>query len=138
MAGRVLDVVLALIGAAVGGAIGYAVFRWMYSQGFYAVILPGAFLGLGAGLLSRERSSLRGAVLGLAGFLLGSYADWELYPFKADDSFGYFLSHIHRIEPVQLLMIALGGFFAYWWGREAIPGIMNRWKAVRSSSASEP
>jgi hypothetical protein len=134
---RVLDVILGLIGAAVGGALGYAAYVWILGQGFYAVILPGAFVGLGGGLLSRERSALRGAFLGLAALALGLFADWKFFPFAADESFTFFLTHILDKAPVKLLMIALGTFFGFWWGRDAIPGVLNRRPdLLRESSAS--
>ena len=40
---------LGLGGAVIGGVVGYAGFRFAWSRGFYAMILPGGLLGLGCG-----------------------------------------------------------------------------------------
>ena len=40
-----------LAGAALGGIVGYLVFGWLARQGLYALVLPGASLGLGCALL---------------------------------------------------------------------------------------
>ena len=64
---RVVSASLGLAGAVAGGAIGYFVFMWMARQGFYAMILPGALLGLGCGLASRRRSAVLGIACGATG-----------------------------------------------------------------------
>jgi hypothetical protein len=133
---RVLDAILVVIGAAVGGAVGYAAFVWMYNYGFYAAILPGALLGLGGALFARERSVLRGALLGLAGLALGLYTEWKYFPFIADGSLAYFLTNVPQVNPVHLLMIAVGTFFAFWWGRDAVPSVFNRPRAARAQPSS--
>ena len=51
-----------MAGAATGGAIGYFAFFLLASQGLYALVLPGALVGLGFGALSRRRSLLDGIV----------------------------------------------------------------------------
>jgi hypothetical protein len=140
MSRLVLNAILSLIGAALGGVFGWFAFEWMYEQGFYAGILPGALVGLGGGLLSRDRSLIRGAIFGLAGLALGLFLEWRFFPFNADKSLGYFLTNIHRVIPVHLLMIALGTFFAFWWGRDTIPGILKRGAIgqAKPSPESEP
>ena len=52
-----IDVLRGLIGAAVGGAVGYFAFGWLVSQGFYAVALPGVLLGIGLGLQREHQPS---------------------------------------------------------------------------------
>ena len=56
--------VLGLVGAIAGGVLGFYTFRWLLGQGFYGLIIPGAFLGLGCSLLrtaslGRSRCVLR-------------------------------------------------------------------------------
>jgi hypothetical protein len=128
---RILDAILGLVGAAIGGAVGYFAFFWILRYGFYAGVLPGALVGLGGGLLSRERSWLRGAILGLAGLALGLYAEWKFAPFVADESFTFMLTHILEKSPVKLFMLGLGAFFAFWWGRDTIASPFNQRKASR-------
>ena len=48
---------LTLCGAVAGGILGYFAFGWLLGQGFYALMLPGGLLGLGAGL-AKNRSVL--------------------------------------------------------------------------------
>ena len=49
----------------------------------------------------------------LAGLALGLYTEWRFAPFKDDASFPYFLTHVHRLKPFTLLLLALGVFMCY-------------------------
>lgn len=118
MSRKVLSTTLGLIGAAVGGALGYFLFLWALTRGFYALILPGALLGLGCNVLARHRSLARGIVCAVAGFVLTLHADWRFEKFPDDASFGYFATHFYRLEAMTLAMLALGTLFAFWWGRD--------------------
>ena len=51
---------LGLVGAAIGGVLGFYTFGWLEDHGFYGLAIPGAFLGLGCGLLAQHRSRPRG------------------------------------------------------------------------------
>jgi hypothetical protein len=116
---RIVSNVLGLIGAAAGGTLGFFLFGWAVKQGFYAMIVPGALLGLGCAVLARHPSRIRGAVCGVAGLLLGFYTEWSFFPFDADDRLSYFSTHVHQLTPLSLLMIGLGGLSAYWFGKDA-------------------
>ena len=107
---------LGVVGAVLGGVAGYFVFFWIVGQGFYALILPGATVGLGCGALSRGRSHALGVVCGLLAVLVGLLAEWRLAPFAADESLGYFLKHLHQLQPITIIMIAVGAVLAYWMG----------------------
>ena len=104
---------LALLGALAGGVLGYFAFFWIANQGYYALILPGGLLGLGAGIV-RNRSVLVAIVCGLLATALGIFTEYRFAPFVADDSFPYFLSHLFDLKPVTLLMIAAGGLIGFW------------------------
>ena len=116
---RVFSTVLGLIGAAAGGVFGHVLFFWFVKYGFYAMIFPGAFLGIGCGLLARHGSKTRGFVCAIAGLVLGLHTEWIFRPFKADDSFPYFLGHVGQLTPVTLIMIVLGAAVAFWFGKDA-------------------
>ena len=131
MASKALPWVLGLIGAIAGGIVGFYGFGWFYRYGFYAMILPGALLGAGCGLLAGTRSHLRGALCAAAALALSLYTEWAFFPFIADGSFGYFLRHIPDLRPVSLLMIALGTFAGFYFGRDALRGVRNGWKSGR-------
>lgn len=104
---------LTILGAVVGGFIGYYGVGWIARQGFYAMILPGGLLGLGASF-GQSRSVALAAVCGIAATLLGLYAEWSYFPFIEDGSLGYFINHIGDLRPITLIMIALGGLLGFW------------------------
>jgi hypothetical protein len=112
---------LGLAGATVGGVLGYSIYAWIVGQGFYGLMIPGAMLGLGCSLLAQQRSLARGIVCGVAAVALGLYSEWRIFPFVADPSFTYLVTHIHLLKPLTLLMIGLGGAFGFWMGRDANP-----------------
>ena len=115
---RLVSTILAAIGGAVGGFVGYHAFFWVADQGYYGMMIPGGLLGLGCGLLARHRSQARGAVAGLAGLCLGVFTEWKFAPFNADGGFTYMVTHIHDVIPIHLIMIVLGAVFAYWLGKD--------------------
>ena len=106
----------AIAGALVGAMVGYGLFAWLVQQGFYALAIPGAALGLGCGLSTRRRSLPTGVVCGVLAILLGLFMEWRFFPFVKDGSLSYFISQLGELKPVTLLMIALGGIFGAWFG----------------------
>lgn len=120
--GRVAEELIAALGALAGATLGYYTFGWLYQRGFYGMMIPGALLGLGAGLVARRASHVRGAICAVAAFAFGLFVEWKFFPFVADPSPGYFLSHLPELRGVTLLMIAAGAGFAYWLGREGRAG----------------
>jgi hypothetical protein len=131
---------LGLVGAVVGGVLGYYIFLWIVDQGFYGLMIPGALLGLGCGLLSQHPSHLRGGLCAVAAIFLGMYAEWHFRWFKADESFGYLVTHFHQKQYLTLIMLVLGAFFAYWLGRDGgfarISGAQRRVDSVRTNDST--
>jgi hypothetical protein len=123
---RLRNLLIGVGGAIGGGILGYFAFMWIARQGFYALMLPGGLVGLGGGLWVRDRSPLRAAICSVIALAWGLFAEWRFAPFIKDDSLGYFLSHLHELRPITLLLIVAGGAFGYWLslGREqaVIPG----------------
>jgi hypothetical protein len=105
-----------LAGAVVGGVVGYFVFRLLASQGLYGIMIPGALLGLGAGLAARGKSIPLGVVCAVAAIALAIYAEWTMFPFIKDKSLGFFVAHVHELRLSKLVMIGLGALFAFWFG----------------------
>jgi hypothetical protein len=106
-----------VVGAVVGGAVGYFVFQWLARQGLYGMMIPGALLGLGAGLAARGRSITLGIVCAVAAVVLAAIAEWQMFPFVKDKSLSFFLAHLHQLRLSTLIMIGLGAVFAYWFGQ---------------------
>ena len=109
-----------IAGAIAGGVIGYYATVWILSQGFYALALPGALLGLGCGRFSGMRSQSLGIACGVAGLVLGLVTDWTTN--IADVSFGYYLTHLSNLKPFTMIMIVLGGYFGWSFGRRGYGG----------------
>jgi hypothetical protein len=116
---KITSCLLGLVGGVAGGVLGYYTFVWIVHQGFYGLMIPGALLGLGCGLLSQHHSAIRGLVCAAAAVGLGLFSEWKTFPFIADSSFGYFMNHVHELKPLTLIMTALGACFAYWLGKDA-------------------
>jgi hypothetical protein len=135
MLSRVVCTILGLIGGVAGGVLGYYLFSWIYHQGFYALIVLGAGIGLGCGLLSRNRPLIRGAICGLAALVLGLYTEWKFAPFVADDRFSYLVSHFYELKPIMLHMISIGGIVSFWLGRDAAFGSVPKEKPSRLEHA---
>lgn len=106
-------IALGLLGGAAGGCLGFYAFFWIASQGFYALVLPPGLLGMGAGLASRQRSVPLAIACGVAGLALGLFTEWRFAPFVADKSFFHFITHLHSLKPITLLMLALGTYLSY-------------------------
>jgi hypothetical protein len=104
---------LALLGGVVGGVFGYFAFFWLSRQGFYGLALPGTFLGIGAGAVT-NRSILVAILSGVAAVLLGIFTEWKFQPFIADESFGYFVTHLQDLQSMTLIMIAIGGAVGFY------------------------
>ncbi len=105
------------IGAIIGAAIGYLLFRWLLKQGLYGIVLPGALLGLGAGLAARARSLALGTACAIAAVVVTIVAEWVAMPFAKDTSFTFFVTHLHALPPAKLLMMACGVALAFWMGQ---------------------
>ena len=122
---RIVSNLLGAVGAAVGGVIGYYLFAWIATQGFYGLMIPGGLLGFGCGLLSRHHSELRGIACGLAAFVLGLYGEFRVFPFSKDpDSLDYFLRHLGDLRPLTWVMLIVGSLIAYYLARS--PGSFSR------------
>jgi len=104
---------LAIVGAVVGGTLGYLAFFWIAAQGYYGMVLPGGLLGIGAGI-GRVRSVWMAAAFGAAALCLGLFTEWRFAPFRENEGFWFFLTHLTDKPPIKLLMIAAGGVLGFW------------------------
>jgi hypothetical protein len=107
---------LGLVGALIGGTLGFYTFGWLHDHGYYGPMIPGAFLGLGSGLLARHHSLVRGVLCGVAAIGLSLFTEWWFRPFLADHSFQYL---VHNLNTVTWGMIAAGSVIAFWVSKDA-------------------
>jgi hypothetical protein len=128
---------LGLVGAAAGGVLGYYTFMWIVGQGFYGLMIPGALLGLGCGLLSQHSSQVRGVLCAAGAIGLGLFTEWRFAPFKADPSFTYLIGHVTELRQITLLMLVFGAFFAYWLGKDAGFQRLSGGRRLTASSQSQ-
>ena len=106
-------IALGLLGAAVGGCLGYFAFFWIARQGLYALLVPPALLGLAAGLCARQRSPVLAVICGVAGLALALFTEWRFAPFIADASLSYFITHLHQLKSITMIMLAVGAVLSY-------------------------
>ena len=83
----------------------------------WPVFVPGALIGLGCGLCAGGMSTLNAVLCAVLAAFVGIVLEWRHFPFVADESFGFFVSHLHELRGITWLMVALGSIFAYWFGR---------------------
>ncbi len=104
---------LVLAGALAGGLVGYFVFKWLLGQGYYGLMLPGGFLGIVAGVF-KTRTKAIAVVCGVLALVLGLLVEWNAFPFNADESLVYFVTHFYDLKPATLIMIAVGAAIGFW------------------------
>lgn len=107
----------AIAGAIGGAVIGYIGFSLMMKMGLYALVLPGAMIGLGCGAQSGAHSWPLAIFAGLAALCLTVFIEWHFFPFVADESFGYFVSNLTDLRTGTQLMMGAGTFAGFWFGR---------------------
>ena len=116
---RFVSTTLGVIGSTVGGACGYWLFDYFARRGIIALVVPGAALGLGCGVLARHDSWLRGIACAIAAILLGLYAVWKIDPLGAENWFPYAIVHFFDVRLLYQIMIGLGGALAFYLGKDA-------------------
>lgn len=108
---------LGIVGGIIGAVLGYFLFDLLLSQGFYAIAIPGAAIGLGCGQMSRMHSIPLGILAAIAALLFGCYLEWKFFPFVDDDSLGFFVQNLHELNMVTWLMILVGAVGAFSLGK---------------------
>jgi hypothetical protein len=102
-----------LIGATAGAFAGYHAFAWFHSQGFYAIVVPGALIGLGFGYASGTRSKGLGAICAGLAVAFSLFVEWR---FVVHGDIEVFLNNLQHLSGVTWLMILLGTWCAYSYG----------------------
>jgi len=125
-----------LIAAGAGGYLGHLAAGWLIGQGRDAPMLPGALAGLACGFCSIDRSRVRAGLCALIALAAGLLSYWKLWspPFETDGSFLDLIKNVHRLLPYTLIMLGLGTFLGFWWGRESTNPWRHRFATTDRSS----
>ncbi len=99
---RLISNLLGLVGATIGGVLGFYTFAWLEDKGFYGLAIPGAFLGLGCGLLAQHHSIPRGILCGVGALGLSLFTEWKFHYFLVDKSFSFMVTHLTEKSSVTL------------------------------------
>ncbi|MBN2271216.1 MAG: hypothetical protein JXN61_11420 [Sedimentisphaerales bacterium] len=124
-----------LAGGVGGGVLGYFLFMVIAGQGFYAIVLQGALVGIGCGSLSGRKSTRLGIVCAILGLAAGILSEWRFAPFAEDESLSFFLTHLHKNSGVPLVLIGIGIICAFYFGRGREDGA---WLRRRKKSDEKP
>ena len=107
----------ATIGAIAGAIVGYFVFAGLLKLGIYAMVLPGALVGLCSGMLLRGESLAMGIACAASALGLSLFCEWHFFPFADNNSLGFFLANVHQLKFATLALMALGVGLAFYFGR---------------------
>jgi len=113
---KIVGLLRGSVGGILGGILGYYAFVWLGRHGFYAIILPGSLVGMGFGVCSGRRSLAAGIACGVFAVALGIFTEWRWRPWADDQSLAFFLSHLHKLSLVTIILILVGGAFSFWLG----------------------
>jgi hypothetical protein len=105
-----------LAGAVVGGIAGYFIFRWLWTQGFYGIMIPGALLGIGAGFAAGGKSHALPLVCLFLAIGLTLFTEWHVL-YSKSHSFTFFIANVHTLKPIKHIMMTLGVICAVWFAR---------------------
>ncbi|MEX2141737.1 MAG: hypothetical protein WD894_20900 [Pirellulales bacterium] len=106
-----------MAGAVIGAVLGWFAVGWLFDQGFYGLALPGALVGLACGAISGGVSRANAILCAALAAVLGIVLEWWHFPFVADQSFSFFVTHLQELRGITWLMLVLGAVFAFWFGR---------------------
>jgi hypothetical protein len=106
-----------VVGGAVGGFLGYHAFKWLIlNHGLYAMVLPGALVGIGCGLASGRKAIALGVLSAIGAFLVSVLANWHVL---AEPSPTFLEQITTLVEPhrrMTALLILVGVAIAFYFG----------------------
>ena len=108
------NLILGVVGGVGGGVIGFLICKWLSSQGFYAVVIPGSLVGMGFGYCARKRHVVFGCVSGILGLFAGLITQWKVY--SNEPSFWKLVGELKDYSAVTWIMLGLGTVFAVSFG----------------------
>ena len=114
---------LGILGALLGGVIGFFLFQFLHAQGLYFMVLPGALVGLGCGFAARSRSIVFSIIAMVIAIPVAIFCEWKTDAFFCDDGqtlmgIGEYVSRMVELRGKQLpIFIGLNALIALWLGR---------------------
>ena len=106
-----------LIGAAIGGTIGWFVYFLLLDYGLDGLMIPGALVGLGFGLLSKRAFLSAGFLCAILGLGLMLCCEWKSLLAFQDEPLTEFLSNLGGLNTRSKIMMGAGTLMAFWFGR---------------------
>jgi hypothetical protein len=109
------NLLFGVAGGVVGGVVGLLLCKWLATLGpFYAVVLPGALVGLGFGFAAQKRHLVFGLLSAAMGLLAGLLTQWIVY--SNESSFFNLVGQLKDYSPVTWVLLGLGVVFAFSFG----------------------
>jgi len=102
-------------GALLGAFAGWFIFGWLVDQGFYALAIPGAAVGLGFGALSRRPMISGGIFCAVVAAILLLMCEWRFL--AGSQTFEEFLKDLPNETPFTFILFGVGVLMAFWFGR---------------------
>lgn len=103
-------------GAVLGALAGFAVFTALAKFGLYALVIPGALVGIVGSYFSQRRSLILGIICIAVAAILTIFTEWWNFPFAKDTSLIFFLEHLGNLNLHFWLSLLLGCGVAFWFG----------------------
>jgi hypothetical protein len=105
-----------IAGGASGGALGYFVFDWALTQGYYALVLPGSLVGLGCGLASGRKVLALGILSAVGAFAVGVLADWNSLANPSPTILGHLATLLQSNRQMAALLILVSVALSFYFG----------------------
>jgi len=106
-----------LLGAIIGGGVGWFAYFWLLDQGYDGLMIPGALVGVGFNLLSTRSAWSFGFACAVMGLGLMLVCEWQSLANFHDGPFLDFLSNLHKLNTPNKIMLAAGTLMAFWIGK---------------------
>ncbi len=106
-----------VIGGVLGGVVGYfGFFAALEHASLYAMVMPGAFIGLGRAIGSPTKSIPMGVVCGVAAVVLSLVIEWQITPLNDDATIADFFAGLPNKPFRNLASLVAGPLMALWFG----------------------
>jgi len=108
---------VAIAGAVLGGAVGYSAFKLLLNSfGLYAMVLPGAMVGVGRATGSTAKSIPVGVVCFVGAVLISIITEWSVTVMPEDATFVDFLAALPDKPFRNQASLVAGPIMALWFG----------------------